>query len=327
LLGAAWQTGYRQKSWLVVVSSAVLMAAAPFLFFTNVSLANYLSTLSVASRQGINPLNYFNNLEMFFCLGTPLAMAVLLAYRQNAQATLAGLATQKLFIRLLLAGFFFLLLPSSKYGSGIHHLLPLGILVIVLGAELYAAGVRPSWDGSFASCTVGAVLLSWLVSCLSIGLVRSYQNAAYLRGRAAWARSVETDLDHIAAQYGTQHVLLMGASDDLHYEYAYFRPRLIFADQPIGFDPCALMEREFVGSPVPGLPELTDTLAKNYPGKKIIWLLPKAGAPFSITSYFAKWEGNAYLPNPPAYSDQFRAAFFASTTKIASTQYYDLYTE
>lgn len=327
LLGAAWQTGFRQKSWLVVCSLAGFVAAAPFLLFSNVSLGNYLWTLRVASSQGINPQNYFNILEMFFCLSVPLATALLLAYRQNPRATLVGLASQQTFILLLVAEFILLLLPSSKYGSGIHHLLPLGVLVIVLGAELYAAGVRPAWDGSLASCAMSAVLFSWLVSCFSIGLVRSYQNAAYLRGRAAWAQSVETDLDQIAAQYGPGHVLLMGASDNLNYDYAYFRPRLIFKGQPIGFDPCGLMEREFVGSPVPGLPELKTTLAKNYPAKKIIWLVPKSGEPFSLTSYFAHWADDGYLPNPHAYSEQFRATFLASTTKIATTQYYDLYTE
>lgn len=326
-IGVAWQMGYRTRSWLLVVSSAAVMTAAPFLLFSNVSLVNYLWTLRLASNVGINPMNYFNNLEMIFCLATPLVAASLLAYRQNAHATLNGLAAQKYFILLVLAEFSLLLLPCSRYGCGIHHLLPLGIVVIVLAVELYAAGVRPMLDNSFVSCAAGAVLLSWLVSCLGIGLVRSYQNAAYLQGRAAWAHSVESDVDQIAAQYGSHHVLLMGASDNDNYEYAYFRPQLIFKGQPIGFDPCGLMERGFVGSAVPGLPELTAALAKNHPDEKIIWLVPKHGDQFSLTSYFAFYERNGYLPNPPAYTDQFRASFLASTTKIATTQYYDLYTE
>jgi len=327
LLWVAGQTGYRKKSWLAMVVAAGVVAVAPFLLFSNISLANYFWTLQVASGQGINPLNYFRLLETFFSLGAPLAVAVLLAYRQNPRAVLAGLRTQKNFIIFLLAEFILLLVPASKYGAGLHHLLPLAVLLIVLGAELYAVGVRPSWDGSLAASAAMAVIFSWLACCLGIGLVRSYQNARYLQSRVAWARSVEADLDQIAARYGSQNILLMGSSDNAHYDYAYFRPTLVYAGQPIGFDPCGLMEREFPGSPVPELPELSAALAQNYPDKKIIWVVPKDGEPFTVTSYFAKWENNAYLPNPPAYSDKFRASFFAQNTKFATTQYYDLYRE
>jgi hypothetical protein len=327
LLWVAWQTGYRQKSWLAMGVAAMVVAAAPFLLFSNVSLANYFWTLRVASGQGINPLNYFRLLEMFFCLGAPIAAAVLLAYRQNPRATLAGLRSQKNFIVFLLLEFVLLLLPASKYGAGLHHLLPLAVLLIVLGAELYAAGVRPGWDGSLAAGAATAVIFSWLASCLGIGLVRSYQNAAYLQGRAAWAHSVEADLRQISARYGSRNILLMGGSDNANYDYAYFRPTLVYAGQPIGFDPCGLMEREFPGSPVPELPELSAALAKNHPDKKIIWVVPKDGAPFTLTSYFAQWKDNGYLPNPPVYSEKFRARFFALNTKFASTQYYDLYRE
>jgi len=327
LVGAAWKNGYRKTSWLAVSGFALMLAVAPFLLFSNISLANYLWTLRVAGGHGINPLNYFTLLEVFFSLGMPIVAMVLLAYRQNTRATLAGLQAQKYFIQLLLVEFILLLLPASKYGAGLHHLLPLALLVIILAAELYAAGVKPEWDDSLASCAASAVLFSWLTACLGIGLVRSYQNAAYLHGRAAWAKSVEADIDQITAQYGSQHVLLMGTANNASYDYAYFRPRLVFAGQPIGFDPCALMEREFANSPVPALLQLTTALAKTHSDKKILWLVPKGGEPFSITSYFAKWEKNGYLPNPPAYDGQFRASFAAACTKIATSQYYDLYAE
>ena len=189
LVWVAWQTGYRSKSWLAVIGSAALAAVAPFLLFSNVSLANYFWTLKVAAGQGINPLNYFRLLELFFSMGAPILAAVLLAYRQNPQATLAGMRTQKNFVLLLVAEFIVLLPPTSKYGAGLHHLLPLAVLFIVLGAELYAAGVRPGWDGSLAATAAMAMSFSWLVSVLGIGLVRSYQNAAYLQGRTAWAQS------------------------------------------------------------------------------------------------------------------------------------------
>jgi hypothetical protein len=327
LVWVAWQTGYRKASWLAALGLAMLAAAAPFLFFSNVSLSNYLWTLQVASQHGINPLNYLNLQEVFFSLSIPFMAVVWLAYRQDARVTAGALLAQKNFALCLLAEFVLLLAPASKYGAGEHHLLPVTVLLIVLGAEFYACGIRPRWDGSLAACATGAVLFSWLASCLGIGLVRSYQNAAYLRGRTAWARSAEADLDRISTEYGSQHVLLMGASDNANYDYAYFRPHLVFAGQPIGFDPCALMEREFSGFPEPELPLLRAALAKNYPGKKILWIVPKDGSPFSLTSYFAKWENTGYLANPPAYSDNFRATFQSTCTKFATTQYYNLYTE
>src|SRR5262249_21791016 len=129
VLAVAWQKGFRGKSWRAGAAAAGFMALAPFFLFSNVSLENYWATLRVAGAQGLNPLNYLSLLEVFFNLWVPLLAMVFLAWRQDARATQAALSTQRNFILFLLAGFVVLLLPSSKYGAGPHHLWPLTVLM------------------------------------------------------------------------------------------------------------------------------------------------------------------------------------------------------
>jgi hypothetical protein len=100
------------------------------------------------------------------------------------------------------------------------------------------------------------------------GLVRCYQDAGWLRGQTAQAHSIDADLHGITAKYGADHVILMGVGSDDDYEQTFFRSTLIFAGQPIGIEPSALMESEFAGHPTLSLDQFDKTLGRDYPGKK-----------------------------------------------------------
>jgi hypothetical protein len=325
LIGMAWQAGWRRKQGLAVVVTAAIAAIFPFLVFPNISLRNYAETLGVASAHGLNLINLFTNIEWFFLLCLPLGCVVALAWLRDAAATTNALKSQASFLLLLLVEFLAILPFASKYGAGPHHYLPLAVLLLLLGAELHAQGVRWVWGSTVTSAGVQAACLSWLASCLGTGLVRCYQDTAWLRGRAAWAQSIEADLHGITAKYGANHVILMGVGGHDDYPQTFFRSELIFSGQPIGIEPSALMESAFAGQPTPSLGQLIKTYGQDYPGRKIMWLIPKGNAPFTLESYYAKTNGAGYGGHDLLFDATFRSAFQHDFSPLASTEFYDLY--
>jgi len=321
----AWQTGWRKKELLLALMVALFAAILPFVIFPNISLSNYISTLRVAGGQGINLINLFTNIEWFFLLCLPLGTVVALAWLRDGPAT-----TQKLQpfypVLLLIVVEFLAILPfASKYGSGTWHFLPLSVMLLFLGADLHAAGIRWVWGGTVAATAVQAACLSWLACCLGTGLVRCYQDAGWLRGKTAWAQGVEADLHGIIAKYGTSHILLMGVGGDDDYAQTFFRSTLVFNGQPIGLEPSALMESEFAGHPSPDFGQFVKTLGQEHPGQKIIWLIPKGATPFTLKSFYAKTEGADYGSHDLVFDAQFQNSFRRDFSLLASSQFYDLY--
>jgi hypothetical protein len=321
----AWQSGWRSKQSLTVAMTALITAIFPFLVFSNVSLRNYLWTLGVAGSQGINLINLFTNIEWFFLLCVPLAAVVALASLRDAPATARALKSFYPMLLLILVEFLAILPFASKYGAGPHHYLPLSVVLLLLGADLHAQGVRWVWGTTVAAAGVQAACFSWLASCLGTGLVRCYQDTAWLQGRTNWAHSIESDLHGITAKYGADHVILMGVGNNDDYEQTFFRSELVFAGQPIGIEPSALMESAFTGRPTPPLDQLIKTFGQDYPGRKIMWLIPKGNAPFSLESYYAETHGSTYGEHDLLFDAAFRAGFQSHFSLMASTSFYDLY--
>lgn len=321
----AWQSGWRVKRGLTVMVVGFIAAIFPFLVFPNVSLKNYAWTLSVAGQQGLNLINFFTNIEWFFLLCVPLGAVVALAWLRDSSNTARVLQAHSRIMFFILLEFLAILPFASKYGSGPHHYLPLSIILLLLGADLHAQGVRWVWGSTMAAAGVQAVCLSWLASCVGTGLVRCYQDAGWLRGQTAQAHSIDADLHGITAKYGADHVILMGVGSDDDYEQTFFRSTLIFAGQPIGIEPSALMESEFAGHPTLSLDQFDKTLGRDYPGKKIMWLIPKGHAPFTLKSYYATIQGGVYEENEILFNPAFRNAFQHDFSLLASTQFYDLY--
>ena len=325
LAWVAWRTGHRWKGVLACLGTAAFFALLPFLAFSNISLSNYGWILRSAARHGFNPPDYVDFLVTTGCLSLPFLTGILLSYIHDARTTTAALQRQAGFIGWIVVALLVLLVPASKNGAGPHHLLPLVIILLLLAAELAQAGVSFSWNSSATTLALYAVLASWFISCLGAGVMRSYQYAAYFKIRGFWAESIQGDVDTVWKKYGSDHILLMGTSDNNHYEWSLFRTDLIFHGQPVGIDPTAWMEMSFTGVRMPTVGEITTALSARQPGRKIIWLIPQGAPPFSMYNNYADWVDGEYQPSPPANDAQFRADFSRAFQRIASTPYFDLY--
>jgi len=325
LIAIAWQTGWRGKEGLVMAATAFVAAIFPFIAFSNISLKNYAQTLSLASAHGLNPIYLFTNIEWFGLLCLPLGCVVALAWLHEATATANALKSLSPLLLLILVEFLALLPFASKYGAGPHHFLPMTVVLLLVGAELQALGVHWVWGATVVSAGVQAACLSWFASCFGTGLVRSYQDTAWLRSQAGWAQNIEADLHGIMAKNRADHVLLMGVGGNTDYPQTFFRSELVFAGQPMGIEPSSLMESAFAGRPTPPLAQLIKTYGQDFPGRKIMWLIPKGNAPFTMESYYAETDGAGYEKHDVLFDAAFRNAFQHNFSLLASTQFYDLY--
>ncbi|HVU37082.1 MAG TPA: hypothetical protein VHC95_02000 [Opitutales bacterium] len=325
LLWPAWAAGHRGKSLLAALAGAAAAGAAPFLIFPNVSLKNFAWTLGAASAHGLDPHRFLECTETFFLLALPIAIIAALACAQNPGPAAEKLRALRPFLALIFLTFLMLLPFASKYGSGPHHYLPLLVVLLSLAAD-FAPQVR-QWLGGPGLTWIAAqaLLFSWLGCGFAVGLTRSYQDAAWLNSSAAWAQDINADLDAILARHGQDSVILMGAGNDQDYIYTFFRTRLVFAGMPDGLEPGPLMEFVAAGKHLENLPKLTAALGQAYPGKKILWLVPKGDRPFAMTTLYAEVMRGDYTNKAPLFDAQFQADFQKHYHLVESTRFYDLY--
>lgn len=321
-----WRTGYRWKSILAALVTALLVALFPFLAYANISLPNYFETLRIAAHHGLSPAYYLDFLACSLNLTLPFLAVIWLSNRQSPGGTLTALRRNRWFIGLIVFAFLVLLVPGSKNGAGPHHLLPLMVILLLLAFELAKAGLRVEWDSSPTTIGLYAILASWFISCFGVGILFSYQNLSYFKTRTPQAASVVADVDAVLKKYGPDHVILMGVGSSNDYPRTFFRPELVLAGQPIGIEPTALMENAFAGLPTPTLDHLVKMVTHDNPGRKILWLIPKGDAPFTLENYYtqAKDAGNG-APDL-LFDTAFRIAFQHDFSLLTSTQFYDLYT-
>ena len=278
-----------------------------------------------AGEHGFNPINLLTNIGWFFMLCLPVAALGILANANQPKATAGLLAKWRPELGLILVTFILVLPFASKYGSGPHHLLPLAVFLLLFAAELAPLAGRPGTLVSLPLLGVQAALYSWLVTCGLVGATLSHADAGWLNDRTPWAQSIDADLDKILAQYKSSSVILMGVGEYKDYPATFFRTRLVFAGMPDGLEPGPMMENAFAGKPTVNLPAFTHALELEYPGKKILWLVPKGDAPFMLDSYYARVVRGAYEPNAPLFDDEFRKSFAQNFTRIGASSFYDLY--
>jgi hypothetical protein len=124
------------------------------------------------------------------------------------------------------------------------------------------------------------------------------------------AYALKADIKDILHRDGSNHVILMGVGDISSYPATFFRCQLVFAGMPIGLAPNSVMDLKNAHLAIPSLTPLRENLSQRYPGKSLIWLIPKGARPFS---YF--------------FDDKFRAEFNLDYVRIESTPCFDLYGE
>jgi len=291
-----------QRHWRVLTLGAVVAIvgfSTPFLASELFSLPNYVGMLFAASQHprsfellGLNILYL-----VFFTL--PLVADAVLGRRSSSDeaAGTFGLTLGGVGVLVCVIG--------SKSGAGPHHLLPLLPLVAwglgrPIRAFVDAGALRPRYA---VVATMWIVVLLWFGARVQLRVWTSIEQDQ--------GRRVIADLQAIRATYAQSSIQMGPAGGDQRSLY-WYRPALR-SRNPVDFlDVTTWMDTHLSGHPMP-----TATLNALEQGQVDVWLIPKGGVPFTLTSY--------YPPHGPLFTPEFRRSFELGYRWGRSSDYFDVY--
>lgn len=263
------------KHWGVCAATASAVAAAPFLLIPEVSFANYLLWLKMATKHGLGAVPALQVFVKAGYLSMPLALAAVdrlgsLPLEERRKLLWANRA------RLILAvlGVGALMLAASKNGAGEWHLLPF----LPLGAWFLAV-LLDSGKAERASLSLGGVAGSAMAALLALGVINvalALRVASSVQDRSArdpW-RAAVAEAREIAQRFPGRTVAIGYGSSPSPVTYARTELPL-----PTGFvlDSAALMDMRLSRLALPAA-----TLDAFREGVVQVWLVPKGGDPFSM---------------------------------------------
>lgn len=300
----AQRLGLRATVWALI--GAVAVAVGPFVLSPQISALNYLRWLGNEAEHGfqldllIQPLGY----AAF--LGLPVAV---LAWLRGPQFGYLG--EQCRVVWSLLPGLACALVLSAKPGSGIVHLLPLVPSTMFVVGRLFrplaAAGVGV-WDRRLARSAVAALVLTALLA----GTVNEYRAVRLVDWQLAQTRGIVSDVEGIMERYDGLSMAMAIGGEQRWDRYTWFKPLLVFRDNPVLLDPISVMDTVKSGR---GLaPATYDALTE---GRVALWLVPRSQIPFLKMSW--------YDPDVPIFPLDFQQCFRNCYTLRGQSRYYDLW--
>jgi hypothetical protein len=227
----------------IAAIATVVVAALPFVAFANVSLANYLTWVTLSAGNGLLWSGLRHNLEWSLFLLLPLISA--------------RVRDRTIVFAALIVGVVGVAIAASKPGAGPYHLLPFLPAVLYLFARhAEAMPIR-----GFAAT---AVIVATLQQLYFVGVMRS--EAAET---AIAANDVMSALDANPGQ--TMAMGYASAGERL----TYVRPAIVFRTGRYPIDAPAVQEFQMSGLDLP--PATIDAVQRC---AIAIWLIPTGAAPF-----------------------------------------------
>jgi hypothetical protein len=298
----------------VVISLIIGICAAisPFLLFKNISLQNYIANLSIYARQGISADLVRDNIFFAFSLMLfPILFAALL-FTTKIDKIKKVYRDNKLYIYALFLGIIISAFSGAKPGSGESHIVPYVPLYTYLFCLFYKHrdNLRSLLKDK-SSGVIFAIGLWFIIFILAKpalqSSIRFYSNFYKNDVRHS---DVVNDINRIMLKYPHNSIDMGYGGED--YRLTFYRPLLVFANNPNLIDAPSLMETELVGLPMPE--ETLGRLAKCRPE---IFLIPKGEEPFSLSSYY---------DSKQIFNDAFKNAFLDNYRLKEQTRYYDIWT-
>lgn len=300
-----------RRPLLAALVLGVVVALSPFLLYSQVSLRNYISWLRNATGHGLE----WETLVTTFRFGFFLMIPVL--FLGTADGSLKALKRWRVFLLTLLFSLFGVLILSAKPGAGLVHLLPMiPIFVFATAMMIKERAGNPGW-GSFRLWfggrvwAQGAVTIAFVVICLS-GTVAQYRAVAYVNYLNSDSTKVHGDVQNIMDRYPNMSMAMACGGEDTSFQHTWVSPLLVFADNPLMFEPVAVMDCQLAGQ---GLsPKTFQAMAD---GQVALWLVPKQEKPFT--------KNNWYAPYAPIFSKSFVRHFMENYTCKEHTEFFDLW--
>jgi len=309
--GVALRRGMSWAKLFAVAGIAWLIFLLPFGLLPNMSLGNFVAELALSPMQGLDAGIFLKDFAWMFLMLAPLLAMVVLSQANNPAATRNVLRRNWLTLAALVVSTTLVMLIAAKPGSGAPHLLPLSTVTVLASLQLWRDGLDLTWRPSRWGVFAAILVVGAMVCCFSYGFFKIGEGFWSLRpSLTRRASAIEADTQDILRREGSGHLLLMGLGDANSYSDTFFRCQLVFGGMPIGLSTPTVMNRKLSHIPLPSLNLLRDSFAQRYPGKSIIWLIPKGAVPFSFV-----------------YDDKFRADFNLHYVRFESTPCFDLYGE
>jgi hypothetical protein len=297
------------KPALIIGISTLLIAAAPFLLFDNISLSNYILWLRSAGAHGLSGELFLSNARLLAFAAIPLIILAFV-HRSSARQWLAQnwLTAAASGIAVLAVLFI-----AAKPGSGPHHLLPFMPLIAIVVAY-GAPGLLSAPGRETRAVLVGGILLSSFLITASSNTLIAGSYMLRVVANPTRAADINLDLERIMAEHPGQHVYMGYGSTD-SYAVTFSRTLLSFAGQPYLLDASSLMDMQFSGL---AIPSSTQTAMND--DKTAVWLIPKGDEPFSIINWYYRNQAEGAL-----FEEGFRENFRLNFVLSSSTKYFDLY--
>ena len=177
---------------------------------------------------------------------------------------------------------------ATKQGAGIHHFIPFIPLI---------AYMAPRRGRLVVALAAFIVAVAAVQQTYWIGTVVRFP-----------ANEPIAELRRFESQYGDS--IAVGYSPA--YRLSFLRPLLVFDGHPYELDAPALMSHELAGEPFPRA--ATDAMASC---STKVWLIPRGGDPFHLSS--------AYAGGEPVFPPGFVAAFHRSFRLAESGRYFQVW--
>ncbi|QDK45326.1 hypothetical protein DOM22_09260 [Bdellovibrio sp. ZAP7] len=283
----------RKINWSYLIFGALLAFAGlllPF-FLKNVGEENYLVWLKLASKHGLDALDFVKTTTFIFCF---LLFLFLLKFHKRYRWT---------YLSLCITGFM-VAIVASKPGAGTHHFMPFVPAIIFFAIQSYF-GVSME-DRRSMNYVLAAFVISMVFEAhhRQRRVVKEFEQT---RNAIAQLKDFENILKE------TSGLIEMGYSNSESYGATFFRLTAI-ADQRSGLliEGSALMDMNASGLSIP--PSTVETIKScQIP----TFVFPAEGAPWNIMSYYGE---------KPLYSQEFKDVFAEKYEKVRQTEYYAVYT-
>lgn len=299
----------------LAAGGAGLVGCLPFAL-PQISLMNYLLWFHEASRHPLRAVEFLSNLRTAVTISLPALLLLWRFYQGDPRKCLAYLREQKIFLLALAAALGLTMIAASKFGAGNHHLLPLYPVIGFLCCDIYRQieVVGAAWTRSYGSIA-RAVCWLWLACTVATRIpVEFLATERKLAARWSLAAAVTEDLNRIMQAHPGDRIE-MGYSHS--YPLTFYRPRLVFAGNPLTLDAPALDDMQLSGL---AIPQATIDYIKSCQTQ--IWLIPKGEEPFVMPNIYADAR---IFPARNLFDDRFRQAFLQEYQKGGSSEYYDLW--
>jgi hypothetical protein len=310
-----WREAGRALPLALAAATAAVVASAPFVAFSNVSLGNYLTWVRISAGNGLLGSVLKHNVEWTLFLLLPLAPTLTRTPAPRAAPvplaappppiappltaapapTLSSRA-RTLVYSALLAGIVAVAIAASKPGAGPYHLMPF------LPAVLYLVALHNDDATSGTALSPGARVLgrargAFVLATVAVASLQQLYFIGIMNTADASARDAADDLAQFAETHPGRAIAVGYANAGERSTFA--RPALVFRTGRYPIDAPAVQEFQMSGLDLP--PATMDALRRC---DVEMWLIPKGATPFDGPNTYPA------MHFAPLFSDAFKHAFF-----------------